>query len=186
MSWTHDWFLRLTFSMLSEEPWSGPCAYPARERPFPHLNIPWHGESGALFGLQPPSTIVEQPVQHDPPTDAESDSQAVSQAVPEESGHAPDVRPPMPSLPRSLGAPTQMLVTDALLGQEQSKSVKEQAWLAGDEVWGQGLSVELGTVRYRGPTQNDSATASSSMVCVPVSAMFKRDKLNEVSRALTF
>ena len=89
-------------------------------------------------------------------------------------------------LPQSLASRTQLLVADALLSQERSQGMKEEAWVAADDFWSHGLSIELGAVRYTSLKADDSVDASLPQVWVPVSAFLKPDRVRATSRALKF
>ena len=133
---------------------------------------------GETFGLKPSSVTITPTVATVPQSDSRTESQEKEVPI--------HVVPPPPQRPRSLTTPTQLLVTDALLSQEKSKAMKEDAWLAADEIWRQGLSIELGAVRYSSINNDESDDRSLAMLWVPVSAFLKPDQLNNVNRALTF
>ena len=137
---------------------------------------------GKNFGKLPPSVLPEKVLNNESHLDPQTDSRIDS--VKKKSSS--DLSPSVPQLPQSLSSRTQLLVADALLSQERSQGMKEEAWLAADEFWSQGLSVELGAVRYTPLTTNDSVHSTLPMVWVPASAFLKPEKLSTLSRALKF
>jgi len=137
---------------------------------------------GETFGETLPPTGAEHTVQNDSQPDTQTDFQTDSV----DKKFSTKTVSPAPQLPRSLASPTQLLVTDALLSQERSQGIKAEAWLAAADVWGQGLSVELGPVRYTSLKPDDAGDSSLPMVWVPVSAFMKPEKLSTAPRALKF
>ena len=137
---------------------------------------------GENFGKILPPALPKKTGKNEPPLDPQTDSRDDS-VEKEPSSY---VVSPVPQRPRSLASRTQLLVADALLSQERSQGMKEEAWLAADELWSQGLSVELGAVRYTAPNTDESVDSSLPMVWVPVSAFLKPAKLSATYRALKF
>ena len=131
---------------------------------------------GESFGKILPPTGPQKPEKND----SHLNPQAESPIDSEEKEPSSNVGSPVTPLPPSLASRTQLLVADALLSQERSQGMKEAAWLAADDFWSQGLSVELGAVRYA----SLNADASSPMVWVPASAFLKPEKIRATSRAL--
>ena len=137
---------------------------------------------GENFGKILPPALPQKTVQKESHLDPQPDSRIDS--VEKESSS--NMVSPAAHIPRSSASRTQLLVADALLNQERSQGMKEEAWLAADELWSQGLSVELGAVRYTSLNTDDSVDSSLPMVWVPVSAFLKPEKLSATSPALTF
>ena len=137
---------------------------------------------GENFGKILPTTIPEKTAKND----SHLDSQTHSQIDSVEKDSSSNMVSPVPQPPRPSTSRTQLLVADALLSQERSQGMKEEAWLAADELWSQGLSVELGVVRYTSLNADKSVDSSVPMVWVPVSAFLKPERLSTTSRALDF
>ena len=137
---------------------------------------------GESFGKILPSAVPQKTVENESHLNPQAESPIDSKEK-ESSSH---VVPPVPTPPQSLASRTQLLVADALLSQERSQGMKEEAWLTADNFWSQGLSVELGAVRYTSLSADDSVEAPLPQVWVPVSAFLKPEKVRATSRALTF